>query len=76
MRALTYPDQSAETSINKKVVKNHKEKDLQKAKECTDIPGAIVEKKNGTCIVKTLDSLIQIVEWDTDVDVKVGDRLS
>ena len=66
----------AETSINNKVVKIHKVKYLHNAKEFTGIPGAILEKKNGTFIVKTLDSFIQIVEWDTDVDVKVGDRLS
>lgn len=76
VRALTYPGPSAETSINNKVVKIHKVKYLHNAKEFTGIPGAILEKKNGTFIVKTLDSFIQIVEWDTDVDVKVGDRLS
>jgi methionyl-tRNA formyltransferase len=40
------------------------------------IPGAVVGKDGAGLLVKTADSYIRVVDWDADIKLKVGDRLT
>ena len=39
------------------------------------IPGSVLNIKNGILTVKTGDSFLEITDFESDVPLKVGDRL-
>jgi len=39
------------------------------------IPGAVLEKTAAGLLVKTLDSYVRLIEYNSSINIKVGSRL-
>lgn len=75
VRALCYPGPKATTILKNKLIKINKAVLIKDAPEYISIPGQILGRTLKGYLVKTSDSFIEILEIDTDCELKVGDRL-
>jgi len=74
VRAICKPGPQARTFINGATVLINKVIYLPEASHYKGISGAVLSIRKDELIVKTNDSFIKVVEWSSDVKIKVGDR--
>lgn len=74
VRALTLPGPCASTKINGSTVKIMRCEEVFDAPSYLGIPGSILAKVNNDFLVKTGDSYIKLVEWDSPIRLRVGNR--
>lgn len=74
VRAICLPGPQARAFINNKEMKINKVNLVEHAPTYKCITGAILHKNSHGFLVKTLDSFVQIVDYDYDGVVRVGDR--
>jgi methionyl-tRNA formyltransferase len=76
VRALCKPGPGAVTSIRGKSLIINRIKIINDAPQYCGIAGSVVGKKsNSEIIIKTGDSTIELVEYDYDGKIRIGDRL-
>ena len=76
VRAICYPGPQARTSNNGFAVKINRVELIDGAPSYIGVNGAVLQKENGTLLVKTGDSFIRIVEWSSETVINVGDRFN
>ena len=74
IRAISYPGPFAITTLNSKIVKIKKAKLIKCAVIHKGIPGCIIGMGEDFFVVKTKDSSIKILEWESKTKLKIGDR--
>ena len=74
MRALTFPGPYALTFINKEKVLIKEVDYIKEAPKYKGINGSIIAKDNNYFLIKTMDSYIRLVSWESNINLKVGDR--
>ena len=74
VRAITTPGPCARTYIDNSEIKLLSMLYIPEAPIYLGIPGAILAKKDGLFLVKTLDSYIAIKSYVASIKLKVGDR--
>ena len=74
IRAICFPGPRAQGFLNKKIMKINKCQVIMAAPTYKGIVGAVVGKNGTSFLVKTLDSVIEVVDYEYDGIVKVGDR--
>jgi methionyl-tRNA formyltransferase len=75
VRAISRPGPEARTLNGDKEIKINKIELIIGAPAHKSIPGAVLNKGLNSFVVKTGDSFVKVVEWDSSVKIKVGDRL-
>ena len=76
IRALSEPGPIATTKIKNAWFKIKKVRYIANAPKYIGIPGSVIRKDNHHFLVKTMDSYIEIIDWESSVTPKVGDRFS
>lgn len=76
VRAICKPGPMARSNLNGMELKINKAKMINEAPIYKGIPGQVVGKTNNSIIIKTLDSTIEIIEYDYDGNIRIGDRLT
>ena len=76
VRALCRPGPQATTFNNGKKVLINKVKMIDSAPNYIGIPGSVIKLDEHHFYVKTQDSFVNVVEWNTDSTLRVGSRLS
>ena len=74
IRSVCSPGPVARTSLNGQEIKINKSVLISNAPDYQCIPGQVVGKTNDGYIVKTLDSSLEVLELETSVKIKIGDR--
>ena len=74
IRSVCSPGPVARTSLNGQEIKINKSVLISNAPAYKCIPGQVVGKTNDGYIVKTLDSSLEVLELETSVKIKIGDR--
>ena len=74
VRAICFPGPRAQAILNNRIIKINKCYIIQEAPSYKGIVGAVVGKNGPSLFVKTLDSTIEIVDYEYDGVIKVGDR--
>ena len=74
VRALTLPGPCASTKMNGSTVKVMRCEEVFDAPTYLGIPGSILAKDGTNFLVKTGDSYIRLVEWDSPSRLRVGNR--
>jgi methionyl-tRNA formyltransferase len=75
IRAICSPGPKAHTSFNQQLVKINSARLIEEAPCYKSTVGQIVGKTNSGFIIKTTDSTIEIFDIESDVKLKIGDRL-
>lgn len=75
VRALCSPGPIATSYIDGVEIKINKVKLIEGAHKYKNINGQVIGKTKQGFLVKTLDTLIEVIEYDYSKQVKVGDRL-
>jgi methionyl-tRNA formyltransferase len=75
IRAICAPGPKAQTNFNRQVVKINSAKLIKDAPCYKSTVGQIVGKTQAGFVIKTKDSTIEIFDIETDVKLKIGDRL-
>ncbi|HEU4609732.1 MAG TPA: methionyl-tRNA formyltransferase [Chitinophagaceae bacterium] len=75
IRAICDPGPMARTFLNDTEIKINKARMIENAPVYRGNPGQVVGKVNGSLIVKTMDTTIELVEYFTDAKIKIGDKL-
>lgn len=75
VRAICKPGPRARTNLGDFEVKINKVKYFPSAPTYKGVPGAILAKIKDGFLVKTKDSYICLLDWESSVSLKVGDRL-
>ncbi len=75
VRSICPPGPSARCFNGDHEVIIHRVEYIEHAPRYICVPGAVVAKDDVSFFVKTLDSCIRVVDWQTDSKIKVGDRL-
>ena len=74
VRAICIPGPCARSNINKKEMKINRVQLIDNAPNYKSIIGSIINKTSNSFIVKTKDNYIEVVEFEFDGDVNIGDR--
>lgn len=75
IRAINKPGPMALTYINGKEVRINRSRLIESAPIYKGINGQLISKTTDGFLVKTSDSFIEIIEVETDVKLRVGDKL-
>lgn len=75
VRAICKPGPQATSFINGKEIKINKVKYIPDAPEYINTPGQIIGKTSNGFYVKTLDTVVEVVEYSYDGKIRVGDRM-
>jgi methionyl-tRNA formyltransferase len=75
IRAINKPGPMALSYINGKEVRINKSRLIESAPIYKGINGQLISKTSDGFLVKTSDSFIEIIEVETDVKLRVGDKL-
>lgn len=75
IRAICHPGPKAHTTIQGKIIKINQASLIINAPNYINTAGQVVGKREDRIIVKTLDSTIEIYEIETDVKLRIGDKL-
>ena len=75
VRSLCLPGPRATTEIKGSLVLINRVVCFADAPRYIGIPGSVLNIKNGILTVKTGDSFLEITDFESDVPLKVGDRL-
>ncbi|MBH1942476.1 methionyl-tRNA formyltransferase [Mobilitalea sibirica] len=76
IRAICKPGPMARCFLGEKEIKINRSRMIENAPIYKGIPGQVVGKTQGGFVVKTLDTTIEITEYEFDGKIKIGDRLS
>jgi methionyl-tRNA formyltransferase len=74
IRSICFPGPKAQSYIDNNCVKINKARFLVNAPNYKGTPGQILMKKGDSYFVKTIDSMIEIYEIESNVKIRVGDR--
>lgn len=75
IRSISKPGPMARTSINGNEIKINRAVYIEEAPKYINTPGQLLKKTSKGFLVKTLDSFIEIKEIESEVKLKVGDKL-
>lgn len=75
VRAICKPAPMATSYINNKEIKINKVKIVDEAIKYKCIPGQVIGKSEKSFYVKTLDTILEVIEYKYDGVIKIGDRL-
>lgn len=75
VRAICEPGPKARSTISGKEIKINKVEMIKNSISYKGIPGQVIGKLEGMPIIKTLDTMIVITEFEYSDIIKVGDRL-
>ena len=75
IRSINKPGPMATTGLNGNQLKINKARLIEQAPEYIGTPGQLLAKTNKGFIVKSADSFLEIFEIETNVLLKVGDKL-
>jgi methionyl-tRNA formyltransferase len=75
IRSISRPGPRATTRISESLVKINRAQMVENAPTYKNTPGQLLLKTEKGFLVKTLDSFIEIFEIESDVKLKVGDKL-
>ena len=76
VRAITSPGPLARSFISGQEVKIKRTEFIKDAPNYHGIPGSILAKEETSFLVKTRDSYIRQLDWESPKKLKVGDRFS
>jgi methionyl-tRNA formyltransferase len=76
VRALCRPGPQAQSFLGTSVVSINRVEWLPDAPVSRGVPGAVLAVDGRSCLVKTGDSYVRVVDWSGVDRLKVGDRLS
>jgi len=76
VRAICPPGPAARCYLGADEIKINKVEFLRDAPTYIGIPGSVLEKNKQSFLVKTADSFVRVVDWESDRKIKVGDRLT
>ena len=74
IRAICSPGPRAQSTLKNKTIKINKSRFVESTPAYKGIIGAVVGKDGAYFSVKTLDSIIEIIDYEYDGIIKVGDR--
>ncbi|MBU5676664.1 methionyl-tRNA formyltransferase [Alkaliphilus sp. MSJ-5] len=74
IRAICKPGPMARSTINGEIIKINKARLIKNAPIYKGIVGQIVGKSNDGLIVKTKDSILEIVDFEFNGKIRIGDR--
>jgi len=74
VRAICVPGPVARSYIDGREIKINKVNMVSDAPQYRGIPGQVLAKQNGNLIVKTLDSFVEIVDYNAPFNIRVGHR--
>jgi methionyl-tRNA formyltransferase len=74
VRAICPPGPAARCYLGTDEIKINKVEFLHDAPSYVGVPGAVLAKNNESFLVKTLDSFVRVLDWESDKKIKVGDR--
>ncbi|WP_300369428.1 methionyl-tRNA formyltransferase [Hydrogenimonas sp.] len=74
VRAICYPGPQAHSRLHGKTMKINRVRYIENAPVYKGIPGAILQKTKDGFIVKTLDTFVEVIEYEYDGKFKTGDR--
>lgn len=75
IRAVAKPGPQAMSWVRGNEIKINKAKMIEGAHAYKNIPGQVIGKTDRGLLVKTGDTILEIVEYTCEVKVKIGDRL-
>lgn len=75
VRAICKPGPMASTYKGNEEVKINKVKLIEGARNYIGIPGQVIGKNGQAILVKTLDSFIEVVEYECNEPIRIGDRM-
>lgn len=75
VRALCIPGPRATTSLNGKPLAINRVREVDGARPYINIPGQVLQKSEKGFYVKTRDTFVEVLEYEYDGKIKVGDRL-
>lgn len=75
VRAICKPGPMATATLNNRVIKINKVVEIPGAREYIGKPGQIIGKTKNGFYVKTKDTFIEIVEFEFEGKIRVGDRI-
>lgn len=75
IRAICKPGPMAQSLLNNKCIKINKAKMIENAPIYKGIPGQILRKTSEGFIIKTLDTILEITEYEYEGNIRIGDRL-
>lgn len=76
VRAICEPGPLARTYLNGEEIRINKVRLIANAPVYKGNPGQVVGKKDGTLIVKTIDTTVEVTEYFTTAKIKIGDKLN
>lgn len=76
IRAICKPGPMARCSLREKEMKINRSRMIENAPTYRGIPGQIVGKTRDGLIVKTKDTTLEIIEYEYDGKIRIGDRLA
>jgi methionyl-tRNA formyltransferase len=74
VRAICPPGPGAQTMLNGKKMFIYKVRYLENAPRYRGVPGAVLKKTNHGFLVKTADTFIEVVDFEFNGMIKIGDR--
>lgn len=75
VRAICRPGPMATGELNGREIKINKVREIEGAREYIGKPGQILRKTKDGFYVKTKDSFIEVLEYEYDDKIRVGDRI-
>lgn len=75
VRALCIPGPQATSWIDGKKIQINKVKLIKEAHNYKNIPGQVIGRTSSGFLVKTKDTMLEVVDYDFQTKVKIGDRL-
>jgi methionyl-tRNA formyltransferase len=75
IRAICLPGPMATSSLNGKTIKINKCREIYGARSYINKPGQIIGKSDEGFYVKTKDTFIEILEYEFDGKIRIGDRM-
>lgn len=75
VRAICPPGPAARCYLGADEIKINKVEFLHDAPSYIGVPGAVLAKNNESFLIKTLDSFVRVLDWESDKQIKVGDHL-
>ncbi|MGM8213707.1 methionyl-tRNA formyltransferase [Virgibacillus sp. W0430] len=75
IRAICYPGPKSRSLLRDKEIKINKSRIIPNAIEYKGIPGQVIGKTNNGFIIKTKDTFLEIIDYEYDGQIRIGDRL-
>ncbi|MEA1052840.1 hypothetical protein U5801_23955 [Lamprobacter modestohalophilus] len=76
VRAICPPGPAARCFRGNEEIRINRVDYLADAPTYIGIPGAVIAKDTAGFLIKTADSYVRVIDWDADIKLKVGDRLT